>query len=117
MSMPLPVRVVVDARKLVGDRSKRARNYDAVDAKGVECDPCHANAVRFCARGAVIRAAFDLIGDHEQAHVLGMQISAMIDKANGFKSEDDEGYGLVKLSDTRGQRAVLEAMDRFLAGT
>lgn len=115
MSGPLVDEVVRRARALVAERKKRARGIEAVNAAGEECDACGDDAVRFCAVGALIRAAFDVCGDGERAHELGWRIAGMIERANNLKNEDDDGYALVKLSDDRGGAAVVAALDRFLS--
>lgn len=116
MSKPLFEQIARGARPIVADRKRRVRHVEAVDVSGEECDPCDARAVRFCAVGALIRSGFEVTGDWEQAHVLGWRLAGMIERANGLGTEDDDGYGLVKLSDMRGGRAVVTALDVFLAG-
>jgi hypothetical protein len=116
MSEPLVDPVVVNARVLVADRTKRARGKYAVDARGKECDACGAEAVRSCAVGALIRAAFELTGNHEASHRLGWRIAGMIERVAGLRHEGDAGYGLAVLCDTRGQAAVLWPWMRLYRG-
>jgi hypothetical protein len=113
MAQPLIDRILADARIIIADRKRRLRACEAVTADGDECDPCVDEAVRFCAVGALIRAAFDVTGDQESAHVLGWQIAGMIaDAANLLPVEDEErGWSLAMLNDSRGQAAVLRAVD------
>lgn len=115
MTKPLIEEVVARARRLVGERRSRARGIEAVNAAGEECDACSDAAVRFCAVGALIRSSFELTGDWERSHELGWSIAGMVERANGLGTEDDAGYGLVKLSDTKGGNAVVKAFDVFLA--
>lgn len=114
MAKPLEVQIVRGARSLTADRRKRARGVEAVDADGNEADPCVKDAVRFCAVGALIRSAFELTGDGERSHVLGWTIAARMDRFLGLGSEEGDGNGLVLLSDSRGQKAVLGAFDKYL---
>lgn len=114
MAKPLEVEIVRGARNLTAARGKRARGVEAVDVHGNEADPCGEDAVRFCAVGALIRSAFELTGDGERSHVLGWTIAAGMDRALGLGGEEGDGKGLVLLSDTRGQKAVLGAFDRYL---
>ena len=113
MAQPPIDRVLADARTIIADRKRRLRACEAVTADGDECDPCGDEAQRFCAVGALIRAAYELTGDHERAHSLGWQIAGMVaDAANLLPVEDEEGgWSLAMLNDTRGQAAVLRAVD------
>jgi hypothetical protein len=115
MSKPLVEEVVRKARGLVAQRGKRARGIEAVNSAGEECDACGSDVVRFCAVGALIRSAFELTGDWERSHSLGWNIAGMVERANGLATEDDDGYGLVNLSDMKGGVAVVKAFDVFLA--
>ena len=116
MAQPLIDRVLHDARIIIADRSRRLRGTDAVAPRGSECDACDDNAVRFCAVGSLIHAAYTVTGDREHAHRLGWQIAGMIAKtANLRRVDDDEpGWSLALLSDTRGQGAVLRAVDSLI---
>jgi hypothetical protein len=117
MAQPLVDQVLTNARTIIADRKRRLRACEAVTADGNECDPCGDEAVRFCAVGALIRAAYDLTGDHERAHVLAWQIAGMVaDVANLLPVEDEErGWSLAMLNDTRGQAAVLRAVDALIS--
>jgi hypothetical protein len=117
MSQGLIERVLVDGRSIIADRRRRLRGAEAVDAADVECDPCGLEAQRFCAVGAFIRAAFNLVGDREAAHRLGWEVAARVTEAADLRrvNEDEPGWGLAHLSDTRGRAAVLKAIDVTLA--
>ena len=60
MAIPLVERIIEDALKIVNDPNRWTQGADAKDAKGKPCRPFVRRAVRFCARGALIRAAHDL---------------------------------------------------------
>ena len=109
-------RVLNDGRLIIAERRRRLRGTQAVNAARVECDPCDDDAQRFCAVGAFIRAAFDLVGDREAAHRLGWEAAAQITEAAKLRcvDEDEPGWGVAQLSDTRGQAAVLRAIDTTL---
>lgn len=115
MSTTLDRQIVLRARALQAERKLRCREYEAVNASGIECDPCSKEAKRFCAVGALIRASFDVLGDMERAHEFGWALAGRIERATGIKNGDDDGYGLVMLSDRRGGKAVVAAFDGFLA--
>ena len=116
MAQALIDRILVDARVIIADRRFRSRGLEAVDAVGHECDPCAGVARRFCAVGAIIRSAYDLTGDHERAQTLGWQIAEMIADASCLRLPDGEegGWALARLSDARGQAAVLRAIDALI---
>ena len=113
MAQPLVDLVLSNARTIVANRRLRLLGAEAVTADGRECDACDADAVRFCAIGALIRAAYVLTGDQEQAHRLGWQVAALVAKAANLRpvDEDEPGWSLAVLSDRRGQAAVLRAFD------
>jgi hypothetical protein len=116
MAQPLIDRVLIDARAIITDRSRRLRGFEAVTVDGTECDPCGTEARRFCAVGALIRSAYDLTGDHELAHSLGWQIAGMIADTAELRVVDggDAGWALALVNDTRGQGAVLRAVDALI---
>jgi hypothetical protein len=106
-------RVLVDGRSIIVDRRRRLRGAEAVDASGAVRDPCDGEARRFFAVGAFIRAAHHLVGDREAAHRFGREAGAQVAEAAKVKcvDEDEPGWGLAHLSDTRGQAAVLKSID------
>jgi hypothetical protein len=109
--------VLLNARTIVADRRLRLLGAEAVTADGRECDACADGAVRFCAIGALIRAAYMLTGDHEQAHRVGWQVAGLVATAANLRrvNEDEPGWSLAVLSDRRGQAAVLRAFDALIA--
>ena len=84
---------------------------------GASAMPATDDAVRFCAIGALIRAAYMMTGDQEQAHRLGWQVAGLVAKAANLRrvDEDEPGWSLAVLSDRRGQAAVLRAFDALIA--
>ena len=114
MAQPLIDRVLADARNIIADRKRRLRGCEAVTEDGNECDPCGDEARRFCAVGALIRAAYELTGDHERAHNLGWQVAGMIADAANLLPVEDGAWSLAMLNDTRGQAAVLRAVDALI---
>ena len=117
MAQPLNDRVLLDARTIIADRRRRLRCTEAVTATGDMCDACDPAAVRFCAVGALINSAFRITGNHEQAHRLGWKVAGMIAKAAKLRplDENDAGWSLALLSDTRGRAAVLRAVDALIS--
>ena len=117
MAKPLIDTVLLHARTIVADRRLRLRGAEAVTADGRECDACDDDAVRFCAIGALIRSAYMMTGDQEQAHRLGWKVAGLVAKAANLRrvDEDEPGWSLAMLSDQRGQAAVLRAFDALIA--
>ena len=70
MSKPLVRQVLEGARVLIGSRATWTRHYLALTRNNRECDPTDPKAVRFCAYGALIRAAHGVTGDVRQARKL-----------------------------------------------
>jgi hypothetical protein len=116
MAQPLVDLVLLNARAIVANRRLRLLGAEAVTADGRECDACHADAERFCAIGALIRAAYMLTGDQEQAHRVGWQVAGLVATGANLRRADDEepGWSLAVLSDRRGQAAVLRAIDALI---
>ena len=116
MAQPLIDRVLLDARTIIADPRRRLRCTEAVTSTGEICDACDAAAVRFCAVGAIINVAFQITGKHEHAHRLGWKVASMIAKTSRLRpvDEDNAGWSLTLLSDTRGQAAVLRAVDMLI---
>lgn len=114
MAQPLIDQVLHDARTIIADRRRRLRGLEAVTDDGRECDPCGGEAHRFCAVGALIHAAYEITGDHEHAHSLGWQVAGMVAVAAKLPRLADRGWSLTLLNDTRGQAAVLRAIDALI---
>ena len=116
MAKPLIDCVLINARTIIADRRLRLHGAEAVTADGLECDACAKDALRFCAIGALIRAAYMLTGDQEQAHRLGWKVAGLITSAAKLPliDEDEFGWSLALLSDRRGQAAVLRAFDSLI---
>jgi hypothetical protein len=116
MAQTLVDLVLKHARSIIADPRRRLRGKEAITAAGEECDPCENEAVRFCAVGALIHAAFQLTGNRERAHVLGWKIAGQIAAAAALSplDEDELGWSLALLSDRRGQAATLRAFDTLI---
>jgi hypothetical protein len=116
MAKPLIDTVLLNARTIVADRRLRLLGTEAVTADGRECDACDDDAQRFCAVGALIRAAYVATRDQEQAHRLGWRVAGLIADAANLRrvDEDEPGWSLAMLNDRRGQAAVLRAIDALI---
>ena len=67
MSKPMFKHVIEGARACVARRGSWTRFMLAATSRAEECDPTDPRARRFCAYGALVRAAHDLTGDPEAA--------------------------------------------------
>jgi hypothetical protein len=105
MSRPLKLQIVERARALIADEQHWCCSHLAQDASGVSVSPTSARAVKRCALGAVIAAAYQLTHDFDAAHRLGHEALR-------------PGYGaatLIHVNDTRGHAAVLALFDEVIA--
>ena len=78
MSKPLIDQVLARARTLVGVRAPWTRYTLALTRNNRDCDPTDPRAARFCAYGALIRAAFELTADRTKARQLAGQTAMRI---------------------------------------
>ena len=105
MARPLQIQVVERARSLIADAQRWCRGDLARDVNDEEVSPTAASAVKWCALGAVIAAAYELTHEIEAAHDLA------------FKALRPQ-YGtstLVRVNDMRGHAAVLALFDEVIA--
>ena len=105
MSKPLKIQIVERARALIADEEHWCRRHLAEDGNGVSVSPTSVGAVKRCALGAVIAAAYQLTHDFDAAHQLGREALR-------------PRYGattLIYVNDTRGHAAVLALFDEVIA--
>jgi hypothetical protein len=105
LSRPLKLQIVEQARALIADEQHWCGRHLAMDVNGVAVSPTSASAVKWCALGAVIAAAYQLTHDSDAAHQLGHEALR-------------PRYGaatLIHVNDTRGHAAVLALFDEVIA--
>jgi len=105
MAKPLQLQIVEQARALIADEHKWCRGELARDVNGVGVCPTAGSAMKRCALGAVIAAAYELTHDFDAAYDLA------------FKALRPS-YGtatLVRVNDMRGHAAVLALFDEVIA--
>jgi hypothetical protein len=105
LSRPLKVQIVERARALIAEERHWCRRHLALDKNGVVVSPTSAKAVKRCALGAVIAAAYQLTHDYDAAHQLGHEVLAPIYRA----------ATLMQVNDNRGHAAVLALFDEVIA--
>ena len=105
MSKPFSRPIVEGARALVEDENHWCRGALARDGSGRQVDPTDATARRWCAYGALVAAAFELVSDLSQAH----------DLADAAAREIRGASSLINTNDTGGHAAVLAVFDKAMA--
>jgi hypothetical protein len=107
MAKPLQHRIIARALEIISDESKWTRGSLARLADGTACACLDPRAVRFCAVGALNRAAGELIADNGFYHATEAEQAVL--EANS------ELHGLPCINDTDG-RAVVIAMFKVALG-
>jgi hypothetical protein len=107
MSKPLTRPIIERARSLIADENHWCRAALARDDHGLQVDPTDSTARQRCAFGALVAAAFELVGDIGRAH----------DLANAVAREIRCTSCLINTNDTEGHAAVLTLFDRALAAS
>jgi hypothetical protein len=105
MSRPLNFQIVERARELIADEQHWSRRILAQDVNGVVVSPTSAKAVKRCALGALIAAAYQLTHDFDAAHQLGHEAVGPRYRA----------ATLMQINDTSGHAAVLALFDEVIA--
>ena len=89
MSKPITRHVIERARMLIADESQWCRGALARDERGRQVDPTDTTARRRCAFGALVAAAFELVGDTRQAHDLANVAARAIRCASSLINTND----------------------------
>ena len=97
--------VLARARELVADRRTWTRCAAARNARGDRCWPYQDGAVRFCAFGALWRAAYELTGDGKRAlHLASVAENVLLGPG------PRQSRRLCTINDQRGRHAVLDLL-------
>jgi len=107
LSKPLKIQIVELARALIADEQHWCSHRLALDKNGVGVSPMSPRAVRRCALGAAIAAAYQLTHDFNTAHKLGHEVLAPIGGP----------IPLMHINDSRGHSAALALFDRVIAAS
>ena len=105
MSKPLKIQIVELARGLIADEQHWCRHNLALDKNGIVVSPASPRAVKRCALGAVLAAAYQLTHDFDAAYKLGHEVLAPFCRS----------ALLMDLNDTLGHAAVLTLFDDVIA--
>ena len=107
MSKPLKIQIIEIARGLIADEQNWCRHHLALTKDGFVVSPTSSMAVKRCALGAVIAAAYQLTHDVDAAHKLGHELLFSI--GNPAR--------LMHVNDTRGHAAALALFEDVIAAS
>ena len=107
MSKSLKIQIVELARALIADEQHWCSHRLALDKNGVGVSPMSPRAVRRCALGAVLAAAYQLTHNFDTAHKLGHEALAPIGGP----------IPVMHINDTRGHSAALALFDRVISAS
>jgi hypothetical protein len=112
MAKPIITQVVERARTLIANEATWCQGSFAEGADGYRCDAYDPRAVRFCAYGALQRAAYQLVG----TTVLAEQFSQKAAVAITGRSLARARATIMLTNDRHGREAVLRLFEGYLAG-
>jgi hypothetical protein len=109
MTTTVQKQVLINARALIGDPAHWTRRTLActADDQPVAWDDRFAS--KWCATGAIYRAAYDLVGDQKEAMRIGNEVLKSVSTPRWLR------VSLPTLNDWRGHAAVLALFDKALA--
>jgi hypothetical protein len=105
MSKPVSAIIMERARELIAEPEHWCRGSYARGKGGVSVSVGDSSARRYCAMGALILAAFDLVGNMGQARELAYSAAGTISNTGS----------LVFVNDHAGHAAVLALFDKAIA--
>jgi hypothetical protein len=106
MAKPLKFQIIQTAKELIQNERHWCRGYLAIDDYGLPVDPTGTEAVKRCALGALIAAAYQLTNDKVRAHQLALNALRPLRGSNR----------IALINDHRGHAAVLALFDEAMAG-
>ena len=115
MAKPIFTQIIERARAYVAVRSHWTRYTLALTGNNRDCEPTDAKASRFCAYGALVRSAFDLTGDVQQARRLAGQVAMRITGRDSPEEAYEEIYTINDGPPKSSRDAILRMFDENLA--
>ena len=109
MTTTVQKQVLINARALIADPAHWTRATLACTANGRRVAWHDQSAIKWCALGAIYRAAYDLVGDRKEAVRIGNEVAKSISRTRWFRMR------LPTINDSRGHTAVLAVFDEALA--
>jgi len=98
---------------MIADEQSWCRHHLALAKDGIAVSPTSSMAVKRCALGAVIAAAYQLTHDFDAAHKLGHELLVSIGNPAGLMHP----ARLMHVNDTKGHSAVLALFDQLIAAS
>jgi hypothetical protein len=115
MAKPIFKHVIEGARAYVAYRGSWTRYTLAVTGNGRECEPVDPKAKRFCAYGALVRAAFDLTGDRAEAERLAGRAAMWVTGSGTPEEAFEEIYSVNDGPPVTSRAGILRMFDEGLA--
>jgi len=111
MAKTLQHQIIARALALISDDSRWTGGAMARDARRHLCSVYASDAVRFCALGALARAAFELLGFSCDPDLID-KIEAAVLAANGL-----EQLSLASINDRAGREIIVAMFQKVVDGT
>ena len=108
MTTTVQKQVLINARALIADPAHWTRGTLACTANGRRVEWHDQSATKWCAMGAIYRAAYDLVGDQKEATRIGNEVAKSVCPTRWLRGD------LAGMNDTRGHAAVLAVFDQAL---
>ncbi len=108
MTTTVQKQVLINARALIADPAHWTRGTLACTANGRRVEWHDQSATKWCAMGAIYRAAYDLVGNPQEATRIGNEVAKNVSPTRWFRG------GLPAINDMRGHAAVLKVFDKAL---
>ena len=108
MIQNLQHQILRKARDLLSDKRKWTRYGAARTGSGTICPPYAPDAVKFCAYGAIARAALEVTGNRQQARLFAKSIEMLL---VGVERAPHPQKRLSHINDHKGYSAVLGLFD------
>jgi hypothetical protein len=105
MARPLKLQIIEKAKELIQDERHWCRYYLAIDDDGLAADPTSEQAVKYCALGALLAAAYQLTNNETWARELARNALRPLCGSDT----------LVLLNDQHGHAAVLALFEEAIA--
>ena len=114
MSKPLVHQIAERARGFITDPRKWTQYAIARTGNNRHCEPTDAKATRFCAYGAILRAAYDIAGSDDQAQRLADQTAMLIMERDSPYSAFEELIAINDGQRSAARKTLIALFDRAL---
>lgn len=108
MTTTVQKQVLINARTLIADPAHWTSDTLARTVDGHHVDWYDHSATKWCAMGAIYRAAYDLVGDPKEAERIGNEVAKSVRPTRWLRG------ALPAINDARGHTAVLAVFDKVL---